>query len=165
MEYPGQSACYCRCVACGQWRNQFISSLKRIFHHDLLQGTAIIQGEKGTSTTVLHGNASGAPTYGPMATDDIADNAVTTAKIKPGSNSQVLVTDDSGTVAWTDKNAFGAVADHTTIAGDGTVTTPFVIKDLGVSTGKLANNAVTNGKLAADAVQYWKYSRWSGTNQ
>jgi hypothetical protein len=34
-------------------------------------GTSIIQGEKGTTTTVLHGNASGAPTYGLVVNDDL----------------------------------------------------------------------------------------------
>ena len=34
-------------------------------------GTSIIQGEKGTTTTVLHGNASGAPTYGLVVNNDL----------------------------------------------------------------------------------------------
>ena len=44
-------------------------------------GSSIIQGEKGTTTTVLHGDASGAPTYGLVVNDDIASDAVTSDKI------------------------------------------------------------------------------------
>jgi hypothetical protein len=36
---------------------------------------------QGTTTTVLHGNGSGQPSFGSIATGDIADNAVTSAKM------------------------------------------------------------------------------------
>ncbi|HNW57516.1 MAG TPA: hypothetical protein PKM69_07060, partial [Bacteroidales bacterium] len=46
-------------------------------------GTAIVQGEKGNTTTVLHGNASGAPAYGVVVNDDIADGTIDlTGKVK-----------------------------------------------------------------------------------
>lgn len=38
-------------------------------------------GSLGTTTTLLHGNAAGAPTFGAVATGDIAANAVTSAKL------------------------------------------------------------------------------------
>ncbi len=44
-------------------------------------GTSIVQGEKGTTTTVLHGNSSGVPTYGQVVNNDIASDAVTSDKI------------------------------------------------------------------------------------
>ena len=73
-----------------------------------------------------------------------------------------MVTDNSGVVAWINGTAFGAVADMTTIEGAGTTISPFKVKDLGIITTKLADNAVTtikiadanvtNTKLANDAV-------------
>ncbi len=82
----------------------------------------------------------------------IADGAVTPIKIASGGNDKVLVTDNVGTVAWIDKDAFGVAADQISIEGSGTTASPFKVKDLGIVTNKLANLAVTNAKLAADAV-------------
>ena len=87
-----------------------------------------------------------------ISSNKIANAAVTPAKIAPGSNDSVLVTDNSGTVVWIDKGAFGSVADLTTIEGVGTTANPFKVKDLGIITAKLANGAVTTAKLADDAV-------------
>ena len=87
-----------------------------------------------------------------VTTAKINDAAVTTTKIASGGNNKVLVTDNTGVVAWIDGTAFGAVADMTTIEGAGTTASPFKVKDLGIVTNKLANLAVTNAKLAADAV-------------
>ncbi|MBK7625730.1 MAG: hypothetical protein IPJ16_00755 [Bacteroidales bacterium] len=39
-------------------------------------GTSIIQGDKGTSTTLLHGNASGSPTYSQVVNADIANGTI-----------------------------------------------------------------------------------------
>ena len=87
-----------------------------------------------------------------VTTEKINNAAVTTSKIASGGNNKVLVTDNFGVVAWLDATAFGAVADMTTIEGAGTTASPFKVKDLGIVTNKLANLAVTNAKLAADAV-------------
>lgn len=87
-----------------------------------------------------------------ITTDKLANAAVTTSKIASGGNNKVLVTDNSGVVAWIDGTAFGAVADMATIEGAGTTASPFKVKDLGIVTNKLADLAVTNAKLAADAV-------------
>ena len=87
-----------------------------------------------------------------ITTSKILDAAVTTSKIEAGSNDSVLVTDNTGTVVWIDKGAFGAVADLTTIEGVGTTVDPFKVKDLGIITAKLVNGAVTTAKLADDAV-------------
>jgi hypothetical protein len=87
-----------------------------------------------------------------ITTSKILDAAVTTSKIEAGSNDSVLVTDNTGTVVWIDKGAFGAVADLTTIEGVGTTVNPFKVKDLGIISAKLANGVVTTAKLADDAV-------------
>ncbi|MGD0340751.1 MAG: hypothetical protein ABSA76_03470, partial [Bacteroidales bacterium] len=39
-------------------------------------GTSIIQGDKGTTTTVLHGNATGLPTYSQIDNNDIANGTI-----------------------------------------------------------------------------------------
>jgi hypothetical protein len=44
-------------------------------------GISIVQGEKGTLNTVLHGNPTGAPFYSQVMNADIAADAVTTDKI------------------------------------------------------------------------------------
>ena len=87
-----------------------------------------------------------------VTTTKLADAAVTTAKIASGGNNKVLVTDNTGAVAWIDATAFGAVADMTTIEGAGTTASPFKVKDLGIITAKLADNAVTTIKIADAAV-------------
>ena len=110
---------------------------------------------------------------GGVLTADLADNAVTTvkitdanvtpAKIAPGANNQVLVTDGTGAVAWIDRAAFGAIADQVTIEGDGTTTNPFKVKDLGITTAKLADGAVTTVKLSDGTVTTVKLADGSVT--
>jgi hypothetical protein len=109
-----------------------------------------------------------------VETAKIKDANVTPAKLEAGNNNTVLVTDGSGVVAWLDATAFGAVADMTTIEGAGTTASPFVVKDLGIVTAKLAPNAVTSAKildgtilvgdLANDAVETAKIKNANVTN-
>src|SRR5665647_560476 len=87
-----------------------------------------------------------------VTTSKIADANVTPIKIEPGLANQVLVTDALGAVAWINKDAFGAIADQVSIEGLGTTASPFKVKNLGIVTGMLADGAVTNIKLGADAV-------------
>jgi hypothetical protein len=47
-------------------------------------------GSLGTTTTVLHGNASGAPTFGPVVTGDVQDEAITYAKIQDVTDDRLL---------------------------------------------------------------------------
>lgn len=77
----------------------------------------------------------------------ILNAAITPAKIAPGANNTVFVTDDTGAVVWVSKSAFGAIADMTTIEGEGTATSPFKVKNLNITTEKLAANAVTSAKI------------------
>ncbi|QWX82485.1 hypothetical protein H0I23_01955 [Cellulophaga sp. HaHaR_3_176] len=83
----------------------------------------------------------------------LADNAVQTENILSEGNDQVLVTDATGVVEWVDKSTFAAIADQTTITGLGTASDPFKVEDLSIVTAKLAADAVTNAKLADNAVQ------------
>jgi hypothetical protein len=72
-------------------------------------GGAIVQGQAGTTTTVLHGNAAGTPTYSQIVDADIAATTITNAKLAtptfevvsgnsslnvPGANSQIGGTQD-----------------------------------------------------------------------
>lgn len=50
--------------------------------------THIVQGAAGTTTTVLHGNASGAPTYGSVTSSDIGD----TVKVAVGGTGLKTIT-------------------------------------------------------------------------
>ncbi|WP_180994054.1 hypothetical protein, partial [Arenibacter sp. NBRC 103722] len=83
----------------------------------------------------------------------LADNAVQTENILSGGNDKVLVTDAVGTVEWIDKSSFAAIADQVTITGAGTTLDPFKVEDLSIVTAKLGADAVTNAKLADNAVQ------------
>ena len=77
----------------------------------------------------------------------ISAGAITPSKVAPGANNTVFVTDNTGTVVWISRTAFGAVADMITIEGDGTASNPFKVKDLSIITAKLANNSVTSPKI------------------
>ena len=50
-------------------------------------------------------------------TENITNGTILTEDVASGGNDKVLVTDNTGTVQWIDKTAFGAVADLTTIEG------------------------------------------------
>jgi predicted CDP-diglyceride synthetase/phosphatidate cytidylyltransferase len=60
-------------------------------------GVSIIQGAKGTTTTVLHGDAGGVPTYGQVVTADIANDAITTIKILDGNVTTTKLADNAVT--------------------------------------------------------------------
>ena len=53
----------------------------------------------GTTTTLLHGNAAGAPTFGQVVTGDIANSAVTYAKLQNESASTLLGNPTGGPIA------------------------------------------------------------------
>ncbi|HEX2920733.1 MAG TPA: hypothetical protein VHO50_06170, partial [Bacteroidales bacterium] len=62
-------------------------------------GTQIVQGQAGTTSTVLHGNALGEPSYGQVVTGDLADAAVTTAKIADANVTTSKIADGNVTTA------------------------------------------------------------------
>ena len=64
-------------------------------------GTAIVQGDAGTTTTLLHGNAAGAPTYGAVALGTDVSGALPLANFTDGTTGQVLRAGDAlGDPAW-----------------------------------------------------------------
>ncbi|MEG3660220.1 hypothetical protein V5097_22610, partial [Arenibacter palladensis] len=88
-----------------------------------------------------------------VQTENILNGTILTEDISSGGNDKVLVTDAVGTVEWIDKSTFAAIADQVTITGAGTSGDPFKVEDLSIVTAKLGADAVTNAKLADNAVQ------------
>ena len=121
-------------------------------------GTQIVQGDAGTSTTVLHGNASGAPTYGAVAlTSDVSGvlplanggtNKNATANngaiaysdadslelLAPGTSGQILQTNGAGAPSFVDKS----------ISGKAQQTTAVTLKEIQVYNNQLTD--MTSGK-------------------
>ncbi|MGB9851962.1 MAG: beta strand repeat-containing protein, partial [Candidatus Kapaibacteriota bacterium] len=99
---------------------------------------------------------------GVVGTNEIANNAVTTAKIAPsGTNNQFLVTNNLGNTTWLTFNKSGkftgdGVGTALDIAAGAIGTTE--LADLSVTTSKLADAAVTNSKIASGAVTANKIS-------
>ncbi|NKI27750.1 hypothetical protein HCG49_14365 [Arenibacter sp. 6A1] len=88
-----------------------------------------------------------------VQTENIVNGTILTEDMASGGNDKVMVTDALGMVEWIDKSSFAAIADQVTITGVGTTADPFKVEDLSIVTAKLANDAVTNAKLADNAVQ------------
>jgi hypothetical protein len=65
--------------------------------------------DQGTTTTVLHGNASGNPSWGQIQTSDIANSAVTTTQIGSGAatSGQVLTANGTGGESWSSETFTG----------------------------------------------------------
>jgi hypothetical protein len=66
-------------------------------------GSKIVQGAAGTTTTVLHGNAAGAPTYGPVAiasdVSGLGTNVATFLGTPSSANLAAALTDETGSGA------------------------------------------------------------------
>jgi hypothetical protein len=76
-------------------------------------------GSLGTTSTVLHGNASGAPTFGPVVTADISDGNITNAKIANMAQSTIKGrAAGAGTGVPTDLTATQATAILDAMVGD-----------------------------------------------
>ncbi|WP_202912028.1 hypothetical protein, partial [Arenibacter aquaticus] len=128
-----------------------VTEVDGVIGNEILNATDATLVRSGTGT-----NAD--PFTLDVATDgitnsELADNAVQAENILSGGNDKVLVTDAVGTVEWIDKSSFAAIADQVTITGVGTAADPFKVEDLSIVTAKLGADAVTNAKLADDAVQ------------
>ena len=109
-------------------------------------GASIVQGAAGTTTTVLHGNAAGAPTYGQIVNADIAVDAVTSDKIL----------DDE--IVDADVNTAAAIA--------GTKISPDFGAQNIVTTGTLAAGATTvTGNIAVSGTVDGRDIALDGTNQ
>ncbi|MGA9638108.1 hypothetical protein, partial [Flavobacterium sp.] len=127
-----------------------------ILSEDIKDGevkTADIADDAVTTIKIVDGAVSSAKILNEtILSEDIKDGEVKTVDIATGGINKVLVTDGTGTVLWLDKNEFGAVADDATITGLGTTTSPFLVKDLGIVTAKLANDAVTTAKILNETI-------------
>lgn len=77
----------------------------------LSNGTAIVQGTAGTSTTLLHGNASGAPTYSSIMYGDFGTDTVYTAwhgwNGASNTSATAVVTSDGATITLTVEKSGG----------------------------------------------------------
>jgi hypothetical protein len=103
-------------------------------------GTQIVQGAAGTATTVLHGNAGGAPTYSAVVSADIQDNTIANADLRQSVALSVI------------GNSTNAAANVADIAGTTDqvlrVNTAGTVLGFGqIATGGITNNAVTNAKF------------------
>lgn len=124
--------------------------------------TPTVTASLGTTTTLLHGNAAGAPTFGQVATGDIANNAVGNAQFRTGiarsvvgvtGNATTNVADIQGTAnqalvvnAAGTALAFGTVG----VAGGGTGAVTFTANSvlIGNNTTNIATSAPgTNGQI------------------
>ncbi|HET9137200.1 MAG TPA: hypothetical protein VFO76_11220, partial [Candidatus Kapabacteria bacterium] len=72
-------------------------------------GSAIVQGEAGTTTTVLHGNNSGAPSYSSIVDADIADNTISNGKLQ--NNTITMASPDGSLTVPVAPTALGGTAD------------------------------------------------------
>ncbi|TAH23022.1 MAG: hypothetical protein EAZ08_00005, partial [Cytophagales bacterium] len=119
-----------------------------------------MSGDATLSNTGVLTIGVGAVTTGKIANlavdnTKLAADAVTTAKILDGTiapldiasggNDKVLTTTNAGTVFWDDKTNFAAPVDN--ISVDKNVGNQIQIKDLGVTTAKIANDAVTTSQI------------------
>ena len=132
-------------------------------------GTSIIQGEKGTTTTVLHGNASGAPTYGLVVNADldktnipISGFGAATANVPMGNQNITNLLDpvnsqDAATKSYVDNQAANAanlnlnngmilIGDPSNKAAQQTMSGDVAITNAGATT--IQPGAVTSAKIA-----------------
>jgi hypothetical protein len=132
----------------------------------------IVEGPAGTTTTVLHGNASGAPSYSQVVNADIASNAVTTDKILDGevktadiadaNVTAIKLTAGAGTAGRVGvSDALGAITYGNipagSITGNNLTSTDLTVlggtgATLTAVTLNIANDAVTNAKMADNAI-------------
>ncbi len=92
-------------------------------------------------------------TGGGITTAKLANEAVTTDKIKGGIADQVMITNAAGDVEWVQRSGFNrnwADGNTTVISGTGTAANPNIVEvaDGAISTVKLKNGAVTTNKIA-----------------
>ncbi|MEN6353202.1 MAG: hypothetical protein ABFD02_07090, partial [Bacteroidales bacterium] len=138
-------------------------------------GTAVVQGEKGTTTTVLHGNTSGAPAYGLVVNDDIADGTINlTNKVtgilpiaNGGTNSGAALNNGRVMVSRGDKIVEAGLMNNGQILVGSTGVEPVIVTMDGdltidntgatligtgvVTTGKISDGTIVNADIDAAA--------------
>ena len=110
-------------------------------------GSAVVQGDAGTTTTLLHGNAGGAPSYGQLVNADITNSTIDltskVANILPIANGGT----NSGTALTNNKimvSSGGQVVEGTA----GTTTTVLHGNALGLPTyGQIVNADIANSTI------------------
>jgi hypothetical protein len=103
-------------------------------------GTPTVVGSLGTTTTLLHGNASGAPTFGAASlTADV------TGTLPVGSGGTGIASGTSGGVPYfsgsTTVASSAALTQYALVIGGGAGATPAVVSGLGTTTQVLHGNA------------------------
>ena len=117
-------------------------------------GSAVVQGDAGTTTTVLHGNAGGVPTYSQIVNADISNTAaIALSKLALGTNAQIIVGSATGVPTYVD--ATGDVTINNagvTAIGAGKVTNSMLAggidlttKVTGILPGSNGGTGVNNG--------------------
>ncbi|MRX65184.1 bZIP transcription factor [Maribacter luteus] len=146
---------------------------------DLPAATAEVDGIVGNEVTgptdgtlTLSGGATNADpltlgvSLGGIDTDELADNAVTTAKILPGAADQILRTNAAGNaVSWVDLPPSGTsdIFDATTISGTGVTGDAYTVADDAITTIKILNANVTDEKIAPGAADQILRTNAAGT--
>lgn len=78
----------------------------------------VVLGSLGTTTTLLHGNAAGAPTFGAVVTNDISASAVTNAKLANMADQTIKGNVSGGAAAPSDLTATQATSILNAFVGD-----------------------------------------------
>lgn len=103
-------------------------------------GSAIVQGSAGTTTTVLHGNAAGAPSYSAVSLANDITGTLGVANggtgLTSGTSGGILGFTAAGTLA-----SSGALTANAIVLGGGAGATPTVLGSLGTTTTVLHGNA------------------------
>lgn len=121
-------------------------------------GTSVVQGDAGTTTTVLHGNAAGAPTYGAVSlTADVSGTLPVTnggtGTSTAFTQGSVVFADGSGVYAQDNANLF--YNDSTNQLGLGTAATSATLDLVGTlqyTDGNQAANKVLQSDASGNAI-------------
>ncbi len=112
-------------------------------------GTSVVQGSAGTATTVLHGNASGSPSYGAVSLT--ADVSGVLPLANGGTNKNMTAV--AGGVVWTDGDSMEVIAAGTSgyvLQSNGTSAPSWVVSATNTKTCYLQTGGA--GSLTAQTV-------------